>query len=337
MSAFSRGFTVRALIFIPPKAQTHLRCTAQTLRSLLRARLIPLRRSFQTFPRQRAIANPSKHSPVPATTSPQVTSLAEQLAKKGAPTILYEAPSHFWFTVSSVSAGLFCMSWPVVNYWSLYVYPPPNLTWWVPHAFAVVCLVMAGMGTYFMMGPSQIIKTIRAVPATRALVSGGGKKGVAAVATKAGAASTPIYLEISTRRFPPFLPLKRTLAEPANVVMPGRMAALLQHLEMVKAAAAAPTTRERVAQKRAEEERRRSDYLYDRSHILTAPFRHAGRAIAGAYREAARALIREGFAKVTVNGKEYKLDATGGWALENGRVLDRLVSVRQIQGANLRP
>jgi hypothetical protein len=41
-----------------------------------------------------------------------------------------------------------------------------------------------------------------------------------------------------------------------------------------------------------------------------------------------RAWSREGFMKVDVKGKMYKLDITGGWALDGGKALDRLATIK---------
>ena len=61
---------------------------------------------------------------------------------------------------------------------------------------------------------------------------------------------------------------------------------------------------------------------------MTAPFRHAGSAIGAAFTGLRRGLNREGFAKIKVNGIQYKFDVTGGWALDEGKALDRVLHVR---------
>ena len=80
-------------------------------------------------------------------------------------------------------------------------------------------------------------------------------------------------------------------------------------------------SRAAIERQRAEEERRRREFQYDKEHLMTAPFRHAGRAFSAAWQGVRRSFTKEGFAKVNIGGKQYKLDVTGGWALDGGRAL----------------
>ncbi len=86
--------------------------------------------------------------------------------------------------------------------------------------------------------------------------------------------------------------------------------------------------KEQVKAARAELERREAAQKHQMDHIMTAPFRDAGRGLSGAWMGIRRALTKEGFAPLKVKNKSYKLDLTGCWALDNGRSLDRLVAVR---------
>ena len=61
---------------------------------------------------------------------------------------------------------------------------------------------------------------------------------------------------------------------------------------------------------------------------MTAPFRHMSRGFFQLFKAIGRTWHREGFMKVEVKGMKYKLDVTGGWALDRGRALDRLARVR---------
>lgn len=85
---------------------------------------------------------------------------------------------------------------------------------------------------------------------------------------------------------------------------------------------------ERLQLRRAEERRKRKADEIERSRIMTAPFRHANMAFHSLFKNIARTWSREGFAKLDINGQNYKMDVTGGWALDEGRAIDRLVKVK---------
>lgn len=264
-----------------------------------------------------------------ATTAAAIRSFADQLGRRAAPTLLYEAPSHFWFRLSCTSAGMFCIGYTLVNYWSIYLRPPPDLVWWVPHAFGVICVVMAGLGGYFILGGARIIRTIHAVPASRIDALAG--PGLAANVAKAA----PVFLEVEIGRMLPVLPARKLYVPPAAMAVPFRLAAFGIDGERIgpetEAGSPATTGYERVLARRADEERRKRDHEYEMNHLMTAPFRHAWQGARVAWVGIRRAFSREGFVPVEVDGQKYKLDVTGGWALENGRALDRLVTIKEGQ------
>ncbi|OAA58560.1 hypothetical protein SPI_06633 [Niveomyces insectorum RCEF 264] len=273
-------------------------------------------------------------------------SFADQLGRRAAPTRLYEAPSHFWFRASGIAAGAFCIGYTVVNYWSIYLRPPPDLAWWVPHAFGLICVVMAALGGYFVLGGARIIRVIRAVPAAQMASLAGAKPAAKAAVAAAAPSPPPLFLEIEIGRVFPFLSPRKLYVPPSAVALPFRLtefglngetaavaapgtgAAAAASAATATAATAVPATGyERVLARRADEERREKAREYEMTHLMTAPFRHAWMGAGVAWRGIRRAFSREGFARVEVDGRYYKLDVTGGWALENGRALDRLVTV----------
>lgn len=77
---------------------------------------------------------------------------------------------------------------------------------------------------------------------------------------------------------------------------------------------------------RREEEKRR----LERTRLLSAPFRHMGAFIRGVGRNLLKVWTRSGFVKMQIQGKKgrYKLDRDGGWTLDEGRTLDRLLRVK---------
>lgn len=65
----------------------------------------------------------------------------------------------------------------------------------------------------------------------------------------------------------------------------------------------------------------------ERTHILTSPFRKMSYLMWRMFRGLRRVWTREGFVYVKIKGKNgtWKFDRLGGWALDEGRGLDRLV------------
>ncbi|SPQ22317.1 538bcd3d-707c-42df-9960-7c0248b12455 [Thermothielavioides terrestris] len=338
-ASLSLAFRPRLLLLVRPQPAP-CKCAATQARLLFRAR-------FSTSRLLQKIARPSRPAPKPAAkpaapagpkTAPARTApaavagsatsqaarlpstYAEQLAQRGR-TLLYEAPSHFWFRAGCFSSATFCVSYTVYQYWTVILHPPEGLMWWVPHAFGLILVFMAGMGTYFVLGAGRIVRSIEAVPTAAAA------KRIAA----GGAAQTPpIYIEVATRRAVPFMPPKKMLFAPEEVQLPFRMYTLYAARNGADAAAGQRPLglAERVRAERAAREARTAARKYAMDHILTAPFRDAAKAFGTAWAGIKRSFHREGFAKIKLGKEEYKLDVTGGWALDDGRAMDRLLPVR---------
>jgi hypothetical protein len=130
----------------------------------------------------------------------------------------------------------------------------------------------------------------------------------------------------------PFMPPKKHLLLPEEVQLPFRMYTLFAgarggHPELLGPQKAVSLA-ESVRAERAARDAKIAARKYTMDHIMTAPFRDAGKAFGGAWRGIKRSFNREGFAKIQLGKQEYKLDVTGGWALEDGRAMDRLLLVR---------
>ncbi|RFU31772.1 hypothetical protein B7463_g4542, partial [Scytalidium lignicola] len=279
-------------------------------------------------PSSSSIPSLSKTKP---TAPPVYQTFAATLAQKPNPTLLYQAPSHTLFIFSSYTAAAFFFSYAGISFYSNYLFPPPDLSTWVPIAFAGICFMMGAFGGWILLGPAGIVKSITAIP-QRALTSAattsaaaGGKK----VATSIAAVSSQpeLKLEVELRKmFPiPFFPARKILAKPEEVVFHHRLAAPAVNEKKLGAAEL------RAMRIQAEEEKRKK-LEYERSHILSAPFRHASVAFYGLFRALRQTWTREGFAKIQVKGRGYKLDVSDGWALDEGRALDRLVSIKPRPG-----
>ncbi|KAB5558592.1 hypothetical protein GE09DRAFT_118187 [Coniochaeta sp. 2T2.1] len=268
----------------------------------------PLPKSKTATPLPSAAAKP-----IPSTATrapPPSPAYAALLSSKSSPTLLYEAPNQFWFTFSAFNAGAFCLSYTAIQYYTIFITTPAGLAWWVPHGYAAICVFMSTIGFYWMRWPSRIVRSIHAVPGP------------------SPSKSTPrsLELELAKKRWIPFLPLKKTRYLLEEVHVPAPVANLVYaasgkaHLRL--------SPREELEQKRAEEEKKARDRQYELDHIMTAPFRHFGRGAKLAWQGMARALTREGFAKIRVKKSELKLDVKGGWFLDEGKALDRLIHAR---------
>lgn len=227
------------------------------------------------------------------------------------------------FIFSSYSAAAFFFSYAGINWYSNYLFPPEGLDAWVPIAFGGICIMMGAFGGWLLLGPAGIVKSITAVPHKAvAAAAGAGKKVVAG-----GTATAPAELRIEVelrKMFPlPFFPARRILAKPEEVVLFHRLAATTER----KLSPA-----ELRALRVQEEEEKRKRMEYERSHILTAPFRHASMAFYELFRALRQTWTREGFTKMQVKGRQYKLDVSGGWALDDGRAIDRLVTIKPRPG-----
>ncbi len=312
MSSFSRGVVQQIFVHIP-RAPWSSRCSSPTSQLLLRIRLLRAARQFQSHARLGFAAKPAPPAAVGAARQVSPRLLIEQLAAKPSPTTLYEAPSQFWYRLSSYGAGAFCVTYALVNYMSVYPNPPPGLSWWVPHVYGVVMVFMVGIGGYFVMGTHGLVRAVRAIPASQA-------EQMAGKIVRVRAAATPLLLEIELSTAVPFMPPRKKYVTPSEVVMPIRLSAAA-HTEKPP-----PVGRELVAQRLAEAEKRKKKLEYDRAHLLSAPFRDLASGFRTAWAGIRRAFYRHDFAKFYVDGKMYSLDISSGWVHDRGRTLDRLVS-----------
>lgn len=166
------------------------------------------------------------------------------------------------------------------------------------------------------LNSANLIRSITAIP-PKATTGGDGVLDPRVIG-KGG--DQELQIEIILRKmFPmPFFPARKLYVKPEDIVLPQQIAAPLPNL-----------SREEMRAFRLEKEARRKEELeYERSHLLTSPFRHMNRAFFNAFKGIRRTWMRDGFVKVGVKGKIYKMDVHGGWALDGGKVLDRLVKVR---------
>ncbi|KLU87869.1 hypothetical protein MAPG_06860 [Magnaporthiopsis poae ATCC 64411] len=289
---------------------------------------------------------------VPDTTAGKARSFADLLARKNAPTILYEAPAHTLSRFSSYTAGVFCFVFSGYHYTTGMANPPEDIAWFVPHLYGIVVLAMGAMGTLFISGAGRIIRIISAVPRAVEVATKSGAPAArapspaqkaAAAATAAARGVSPIQLEVTASRYVPFLGPAVMRVDADKVVLPARLQQLREMVEYLRQGGTprsklvSDTTRARLAEMALRRARAEAEAKYDKEHLMTSPFRHLGHAVKEAFVATRRALTGEGFVKIKVDNVIYKLDVTSAWALDDGRALDRLVTINETMQRRPKP
>ncbi|KAJ1335308.1 hypothetical protein MN608_02044 [Microdochium nivale] len=277
-----------------------------------------------TITTARSNARPSAAAAVKAAAAPDVSphvGYAQTLARKPAPTTLYEGASQRMFLASSYAAGFTLFGGAainsVVNVYDL----PEGVPSLVAYPFGFVSLVMAVLGARFAMTPSGIVRSIKVLPSSSSSASGPAPAARLKGGATAGAPTTSArpQIEVMVRRTTPIpgLPLQRIVCEPHEIVMKARM--------YNRPTPSASRSREEEAADEAA--RKQAELEYERAHVMTAPFRHAWWAARTVFLTIRQGITGEGFAPVEVKGVKYKLDITDGYALDEGRALDRIVQI----------
>jgi hypothetical protein len=323
MSAFSRGCLLRHQCHFTPARIIHL---FNPLKSYQQPRFLSsstilraLKKSKPTPSLPRAfLENKTSFTPTKTTASSLLTnyqSYAATLAQKSHPTLLYQAPSHAAFILSSYSAAFFCFSYAGFSFYTNYLDAPADLAAWVPIAFGGICFMMAAFGGWLLLGPARLIRTITAVPKSAITRTTNG-----AGVVKGAVGQPELMIEVELRKmFPlPFFPARKVIVKPEEIILPVKLAPSKRGMSV-----------EELRYIREQEELAAKQLLeYERSHILTSPFRHMSRAFFNMFKAIARTWSREGFLKLGVKGQTYKLDITGGWVLDRGKALDRLATIK---------
>ncbi|KAI0526250.1 hypothetical protein F5B22DRAFT_149558 [Xylaria bambusicola] len=233
-------------------------------------------------------------------------SYAQQLALRATPTILYETAPQTGFLFSSYGAAFFCMGSAAINSWLNVFNLPPGISPWVSTGFGVISFLFATLGTIFALRPSYMIHSIKLLP-----FSSSQRQGV-------GPLPSGVTLEVAARHPAPFpLPLKRFQVKPEQIVLVTR---LLNRPVVL-------SEQQRIAKQQEDTRRRKEAREYELNHLMTAPFRDAGRASSTLFGNIRRGLTGEGFSPIFINGVQYKLDSNGSYAHEGGLALDRLVKI----------
>lgn len=297
MASLARGFCLPGLRpIVAPRA------------SLLQSRLFTssLHRLAEPVTKSIPTATPSRA----AAGGPSRYAFIKSLATKPTPTVLYEGPSHFWFYFGCWTSGISILTWTALTAPTA-IQQPESVPQWVGLTFGASYVLLGSMGLYLITKTPNIVSTIRVLP-------GQATKLAAAAGGSASAGPTPLHMEVTVKSMLPFLKPK-VLTTPLDKVslktrfsLPGEYVPELRRAELERVAEV-----KRVAQRK-----------FDMEHLFTMPFRRLGRAFAAMFNGVKSAWTDMGYGIVRVDGKEYKVDVTKGFAHDGFRTLEKLVELK---------
>jgi hypothetical protein len=303
MSAPARGLVLRPV------------CRRQTLQPYV----LLATRAFASLPPKNVVSSTIQSTAKPhrpPTSGPRAVPVSStviknpvllQLARAPGPTLLYESASHFWMKLSAWSTAFTCYAGAGVNFYL--ASGSEGLAWFIPPIYTATSLALAGMGSFFIFGAGNIIKSIRAVPTS--LIKGGPPSTI-------NPGLTPVHLEIAIK---PILPFRTS---PTVMTVPPEQVSIARPLYNP-----APSARQVKATEAKAKMEKKEQWEKDKQRLMTLPFRDAWRYSKLAFYGVQRALTGGGFVKMRVGERKCKLDMTTGWALNEGKTLEALTFVRE--------
>ncbi|ODA80061.1 hypothetical protein RJ55_03019 [Drechmeria coniospora] len=291
------------------------------------------RQRFTTSLRLRSAADPSSKqvrararppalgdvSPAQGSTAPSRYAFIKSLATKQTPTVLYEAPSHFWFYFGCWSSGLAIITWTALTGPTV-VDQPEGVPQWVSVTFGASYVLLGAMGFYLISKTPNIVGSIRILPAATASpsASAAAPRSLSNRAAAAPAAPTASpRLEVTVKRMVPLLAPKVISTSLDGVALKSRFSLPEEYVPELR----------RLEQEREGKERARQLRKHDMEHLLTMPFRRLGRALVNMFRGVRAAWTDMGYGIIRVDGKEYKVDVAKGFAHDGFRTLERIVTI----------
>ncbi|KAH6694070.1 hypothetical protein F5X68DRAFT_200184 [Plectosphaerella plurivora] len=302
MSAPTRGLALRPV------------CRRQTLQPFV----LPSSRTFASLPPKSTLTSKINLSPkppkpkasgagkVPLSAATLQNPVLLQLARAKSSTLLYESASHFWMKLSAWSTAITCYTGAGINFYLATT--AEGLAWFIPPIYTATSLALAGMGSFFIFGAANIVKSIRAVPTS--LMKGGPPSTI-------NPGLTPVHIEVAIK---PLLPFRTT---PTVITVPPEKLSLGRALYT-------PTPSEKMVREAELQAKlqKKAQWEKDKQHLMTLPFRDAWRYSKMAFHGVKRALTGGGFVKINVGDRKCKLDMATGWALNDGKTLEALASVQ---------
>ncbi|KAG9243139.1 hypothetical protein BJ878DRAFT_543571 [Calycina marina] len=235
--------------------------------------------------------------PAPAILPAQYSTFASTLASKVTPTPLYESPSHTQLIVTCTTLSILLFLAGISIYYELVINRPMELPVFVPITYILISFGLFAAATWLGTRPINLIKSISALPS-----------------------GTSLNLEVILRSRLPFFKDRKLQIPASKIKLPRPITAVVPK----------PDPAEQIAIRNSEREKHAADLAYERSHVMTRPFRHGWQTInkvtVGGWRLIRRTMNDGAFLKMQIGDQKCQLD-TKGWMYENGRALDRLFSV----------
>ncbi|EWG44217.1 hypothetical protein FVEG_05354 [Fusarium verticillioides 7600] len=296
MAGLARGFCLPGLRpLLAPRAESVLLRSRFFSTSVLRF-AGPAMKTARTPTASRAAAAASA-----AQMAPSKYAFIKSLASKPTPTVLYEGPSHFWFYFGCWSSGLFLLAW-TGSTTHLVVKQPEGVPQWIGIVFGTAYLLLASMGTFMIAKTPNIVGQIRVLPYQASKI----------------APTTPLQLEITVKRMVPFLKPKVIVAPVSNIALKTRFSLPEEYVPQLR----------RITLEAKAKEQQKALHEFDMQHIFTMPFRRMGRTLAAMFNGVKSAWTDMGFGFIIVDGKNYKVDVTKGFAHDGFRTLEKLVDIK---------
>ncbi|KAG6017395.1 hypothetical protein E4U43_001488 [Claviceps pusilla] len=328
MASFSRGFSLlSSRPLAAPRSVGPVRFFTSSLARLRTTppALAPSPSQVIKSAKQTTVSRPpSSASPKPAAAgtvvSPSRYAFIKSLTSKQTPTILYEAPSHFWFYFGCWSSGIAILGWTALTGPTV-IQQPEGIPQWVAVVFGASYMLLGAMGFYIISKTPNIVSTIRVLPPVSAasgksITTAAAPTAITTSAAAVAAAAQP-QLEVTVKRMVPFLQPKIITTQLDNVSLKSRFSLPDEYVPELK----------RLELRQQQEQQRKALHRFDMQHLLTMPFRRLGRALVGMFRGVRAAWTDMGFGAIKVDGKFYKVDVTKGFAHDGFRTLEQLVHV----------
>ncbi|KAF5020038.1 hypothetical protein F66182_7943 [Fusarium sp. NRRL 66182] len=301
MASLGRGFCLPGLRpLLVPRAESALLRSRFFTTSLFRAAQPAVKSSRSPAASKAAAAAAAAASSI----GPSRYAFIKSLATKPTPTILYDGPSHFWFYFGCWTSGISLLAWTGLTAPTA-IKQPEGVPQWVGIVFIVSYLLLASMGTFLIIKTSNIVGQIRVLPAQAS------KAAAAAV----GPANASLQMEVTVKRMLPMLKPKVITTPLENVNIKSRFSLPEEYVPELK----------RIVE---EEEKRKALHKFDMQHLFTMPFRRIGRALAAMFNGIKAAWTDMGYGIITIDGSDYKVDVTKGYAHDGFRTLEKLVTIK---------
>ncbi|KAG5977464.1 hypothetical protein E4U56_007767 [Claviceps arundinis] len=323
MASFARGFSLLPCRHLAPRSVGPIRFFTSSLARLKTPPVAPSNVTASINLRtvsQRYLSSSKK--PATAAAAAQVSRYAfiKRLATKQTPTVLYEAPSHFWFYFGCWSSGLVILAWAFLS-GPFVIKQPEGIPQWVSVVYGTAYLFLCAMALITVFKTHNIVNTIRLLPpvsvgtSTSNTAVSAAPAATAAAAAAAAAGMAPLQLEITVKRMMPLLSPKTFTTSLDGVSLQSRFSIPSEYVPELK----------RLELRKQEEQRRKELHEYDIQHGMTMAFRRLGRALVSMFKGVRAAWTNMGFGHIKVDGKNYKVDVTDGYAHDEFRTLERLV------------